>query len=231
MAALYDTFETPRDDLDAYMALVGEHSAYGVLDIGCGTGTFACLLAQRGAEVTAVDPAAASVELARRKPHADRVCWVIGDVTALPSRRFDLATMTGNVAQVFLSDEDWTETLRGAHEALRPGGHLVFEVRDPTREAWRDWTRERSRRVVTIPGGTVERWVELTQVHLPLVTFRSMFLFEPGGLLLESVSTLRFRSHGDIADSLLATRFVLDEVRDAPDRPGREMIFVAHREA
>ncbi len=40
-----------------------------VLDVGCGTGTLACLLAARGLEVVAVDPAA-SLAVARRKPGA-----------------------------------------------------------------------------------------------------------------------------------------------------------------
>jgi 2-polyprenyl-3-methyl-5-hydroxy-6-metoxy-1,4-benzoquinol methylase len=33
--------------------------ARSVLDVGCGTGSFACMLAQRGIEVVGVDPAAA----------------------------------------------------------------------------------------------------------------------------------------------------------------------------
>lgn len=39
--------------------------------------------------------------------------------------------MTANVAQVFLFDESWNVTLLGIHAALRPGGVLVFETRDP----------------------------------------------------------------------------------------------------
>ena len=44
-----------------------------LLDVGCGTGTFACRLAIAGLEVVGVDPAAASLGIARDKPGADRV--------------------------------------------------------------------------------------------------------------------------------------------------------------
>jgi hypothetical protein len=43
----------------------------------------------------------------------------------------DLAVMTGNVAQVFRTDDDWARTLQGIHAALRSQGHLVFESRRP----------------------------------------------------------------------------------------------------
>src|SRR5437868_14872515 len=79
LADIYDDVDSDRSDLDAYVAMVDEFNARSVLDIGCGTGTLACLLAGRGIEVTGVDPAAASLEVARRKPHAERVRWVAGD--------------------------------------------------------------------------------------------------------------------------------------------------------
>ena len=73
--------------------------------------------------------------------------------------------MTANVAQVFLTDDDWQATLRGARQALRPGGHLVFETRDPARRAWERWTPELTRTVVDVPGiGVVESWEEVTDV-------------------------------------------------------------------
>ncbi|HLV57333.1 MAG TPA: class I SAM-dependent methyltransferase [Natronosporangium sp.] len=165
LVEIYDPLDPDRSDLDAYVAMVDEFGARTVLDIGCGTGTFACLLANRGLTVTAVDPAAASLEVARTKPGADRVRWIHGYPTDLPrldvDLNVDLATMTGNVAQVFLTDEDWQATLRAADTVLRPGGRLVFETRDPAAKAWLEWNRERSYKRATIPGvGDVEAWVE-----------------------------------------------------------------------
>lgn len=230
LAAIYDAVDSDRSDLDAYLALVDEFGARSVLDIGCGTGTFACLLVQRGVEVTGVDPAAASLDVARRKPLAHRVRWLEGDAAALPPLQVDLATMTGNVAQVFLTDEEWDATLRGAHAALRFGGILLFEVRDPARQGWLEWNREQSCQCLTIPGvGAVETWTELTDVRMPFVSFRTTFVFQTDGALLTSDSTLRFRSREEISDSLQAAGFVVEDVRNAPDRPGREFVFVARR--
>jgi len=125
LALVYDTFDGDRGDLDAYLRIVGEFGARHVLDIGCGTGSLAVLLARSGCQVTGVDPAAASLEVARFKPGAAAVTWPHGDATTLPALSADLAVMTGNVAQVFLDDDDWSATLRGVHGALRDGGHLI----------------------------------------------------------------------------------------------------------
>jgi len=85
LARIYDALDADRSDLDAYVALVDELSAQSVLDVGCGTGTFACLLAPRGKDVIGVDPAAASLDVARRKPGADGVRWIEGSASSLPA--------------------------------------------------------------------------------------------------------------------------------------------------
>ncbi|MER5252283.1 class I SAM-dependent methyltransferase [Streptomyces sp. NPDC002855] len=174
LAALYDPLDADRGDLDVYADVAAELKARQVLDVGCGTGTFALLLADRGLRVTGVEPAAASLDVARSKPGSERVRWLHGDATALPDMRVDLATMTANVAQAIVDPEAWEGTLHGIHAALRPGGHLVFETRDPARRAWREWNRAATRRTVAVEGvGDVETWLDITDVSLPLVSFRS----------------------------------------------------------
>lgn len=88
LAAVYDSFDGERSDLALYVALVEEFGARSVLDIGCGTGSFCCLLAARGIGVVGLDPAAASLDVARGKPDAEKVRWVHGDVAALPPCRW-----------------------------------------------------------------------------------------------------------------------------------------------
>jgi SAM-dependent methyltransferase len=240
LAELYDPLDPDRGDLDAYFACAQESGARRVLDIGCGTGVFALLLAERGVEVVGLDPAGASLDVARAKPGADLVRWVHGDVTALPPLRVDLVTMTANVAQAIVEPEMWRRTLAGAYEALRPGGRLVFETRDPAARAWEEWNREDSYRVTEVAGfGAVVSWVELTRVTGPLVSFRWHCVLDGGDggdggdgeVTLTSDSTLRFRERAEVEEDLAAHGYVLEDVRDAPDRPGREFVFVARRPA
>jgi SAM-dependent methyltransferase len=230
LAQVYDVLDPDRSDLEAYAALVGEFHARSVLDVGCGTGTFACLLARRDVVVVGLDPAAASLEVARLKPGADRVRWILGDTGTMPPLQVDVATMTGNVAQVFVEDHDWSATLEAIGQALRPGGRLVFESRVPEDRAWSRWTAEESRTRAEIPGlGAVDSWVEVTGVQEPLVSFCSTFVFESDGAVFTSNSTLRFRTKDELTNSLSKAGFTVREVRDAPDRPGRELVFIAQR--
>jgi len=173
LAAIYDALDLDRRDLDLYVDLVEEIGADRVLDVGCGTGTLAIILAERGHNVVAVDPAAASLAVARSKPGAQRVTWVDGDATAVQVADRDVALMTGNTAQAISDPEQWTVTLRVIRASLRPGGYLVFETRDPAARGWEHWTREATYRITEIPGaGTVTSWVEVTAVEWPLVSFR-----------------------------------------------------------
>lgn len=231
MVAVYDSLDAGRGDLEHYAAMVSEFGARRVLDVGCGTGELACLLARAGVDVVGVDPAEASLEVARGKEFAERVRWIHGDATTLPPLQVDLAVMTGNVAQVFLTDEEWSATLDGVHAAVKPEGRFVFETRDPARRAWEEWTRERTHQVQAVAGGgTVESWSDLLSVELPFVSFRGTYVFSSDGAVLTSDSTLWFRERAEIEESLVAAGFVVDDVREAPDRPGKEFVFVARRQ-
>lgn len=147
VARVYDPLDPDRSDLDTYVDLVDEFGSSAVLDVGCGTAAFCSRLAvERGLSVLGVDPTGASVAVARTKADADRVTWVVGtavDVAAEPAhlQQYDLATMTANVAQVFLDDEEWVANLRAIRTCLRSGGYLAFESRVPSDRGWERWTQ------------------------------------------------------------------------------------------
>ena len=230
LAPIYDAFDGERDDLTAYLNIADELGAGRALDVGCGTGCLAVLLAENGCTVVGADPAQASLEVAKSKSAAATVTWVQADAAEVPACDADLAVMTGNVAQVFLTDDDWAQALRAIHAALRPRGYLVFETRRPERRAWEEWAADTGPVILDIPGGgPVEQRREVTAVTLPFVSFRYTYTFLADGAMVTSDSTLRFRSRAEVESSLAAHSYRVLDVRQAPDRPGREFVFIAQR--
>ena len=83
--------------------------------------------------------------------------------------------------------------------------------------------------MVDVPGeGAVETWADLLDVALPLVTFRHTWVFADGATLTSGL-TLRFRERAEVEADLAAAGYTVTAIRDAPDRPGRELVFLARR--
>ncbi|MGE0811091.1 MAG: class I SAM-dependent methyltransferase [Immundisolibacter sp.] len=99
------------------------------LDVACGLGATAIALAEAGFDVTAVD--IAPTALARARTEAERrgvtVDWQCADLSdlRLPPAQYDL------IVNIHYVNRDLTAQFA---EALRPGGHVLFEqhLRWPT---------------------------------------------------------------------------------------------------
>ncbi len=234
LVEIYD-IENPRGaDTDFYVELAAELDARRIVDLGCGTGLLTRELATPGRAVIGVDPAPAMLAFARRQPGAERVQWVAGDAAALGSPAADLLVMTGNVAQVFLTDAEWQTTLAAIHTALRPGGVLAFESRNPAARGWEEWNRTDSYAEFESPHGPMVSWVELTGVEGSHVRFEGHNLFQSTGEVVVVHSELRFRSQDEFATSLQAAGFTVEHVygdwHKGPLRSdSRVMIFAARR--
>jgi len=146
-AVLYDVFNDDRSDLEAYVTIADEVKAHRVVDVGCGTGSLAVRLAELGFSVTGVDPAGASLDVARARPNAELVTWVHGDATSLVGLEAaaDLAVMTGNVAQVFVSDQDWYATPALSGHVYVPAAGSSSRPDDPRSGTGRPGTSRRPR--------------------------------------------------------------------------------------
>ena len=235
LVKLYDV-ENPRgDDTDFYLALAEELGARRIIDLGCGTGLLTCELASADRQVLGVDPSPAMLAVARRRPDAGRVQWVEGDATTLGAPDADLVLMTGNVAQVFLEDADWLAALQAIHAALRQGGYLAFESRNPEDRAWERWNRSATYSRFDSPNGPMETWLDLVRVGDGRIAFEGHNVFLATGEVVVTESELRFRGLDELARSLSASAFALEHVYGDWHRgpllaASRLMIFVARRD-
>ncbi|MFZ8757044.1 class I SAM-dependent methyltransferase [Microbacterium sp. HMH0099] len=227
---LYDEDNPDGPDHDFYRRLAASERADAVVDLGCGTGLLTVTLAVGGRRVVGVDPSASMLAFARRRDGAEAVQWVHGDSGAIPARVFDLALMTGNVAQ-HIDDGAWTRTLRDVRDRLRAGAVLAFETRNPGVREWESWAtagchdRETSR-------GRVSEWMTVDAVDERRVRFTAYTDFGEGGGPHTETQTLVFRSRHEVESDLRVAGFEVEAVHGdwtgRPLRPDdRLMIFVA----
>jgi 2-polyprenyl-3-methyl-5-hydroxy-6-metoxy-1,4-benzoquinol methylase len=202
LAACYDAANPPDAGDAFYLALAGD-APKTILDMGCGTGRFACALAARGHRVTGADPSPGMMQVARARPGAARVAWVDSDAANLAlAARFDLIIMTGHAFQVLLGDNDVRASLRTLRRHLAPGGALAFETRNPLVEEWCGWIPALTRETIEVPGlGAVEIHNDIASADGNRVTYATHFCFAPGDVAVAH-DTLRFMGQDELAGFL-----------------------------
>lgn len=205
LVALYDEDNPDGADGAFFRAVVASTGATSVIDLGCGTGALTVRLADAGRTVVGVDPSATMLDLARNRPGADRVTWVLGDSRTLPLIEADAAVMTGNVVQ-HVPDDDWQRTLADLHRALRTGASLAFESRNPAARAWKAWSSP-EHTVRDTADGPLEEWSEAREVAPGIVRLVSHNVFLDTGERLTYEEDLFFRGASDIERALTAAGF------------------------
>lgn len=210
--AAYDELNPADDDYRYYAALAVSAGVSRAVDLGCGTGTLARLLASRGVRVTGVDPDPEMLRVARARDPEGRVDWRLGHSDVVDPDSAELAVMSGHVAQVFTGDGDWLAALRDLRRALVPGGLLAFESRNPGARKWESWTRELTLRTVGTPEGPVEFWHETAAVALPLVSYDTLTRNLRTSESTASRDVLSFRDERALRASLEQAGFAVDHV-------------------
>lgn len=99
-----------------------------VLDLGCAGGFMAEAIAQRGAKVTAIDPAQKAIEIARI--HAEReqlsIKYDVGVGENLPyaDQTFDIVVCVDVLEHV----SDLNQVINEITRVLKPGGYLAYDT-------------------------------------------------------------------------------------------------------
>jgi ubiquinone/menaquinone biosynthesis C-methylase UbiE len=123
----YDRESNPLIALEEPITLdlIGQVKGQQVLDLGCGTGRYCLLLAQRGAKVVGIDPSSGMIQHARRKiTDSNQITLHQGTLDDLhfPDGQFDLVVSALTLSHL----PELEPTFREIGRVLKSGGWLVI---------------------------------------------------------------------------------------------------------
>lgn len=137
-AAYYDLLNAGKDYaaeaeyVEGLLRAVGEGRT--ILELGCGTGMHASLLAQRGFEIMGVDRSESMLAAAKQRAAAlpqdvaSRLSFAHGDAcTFRAERTFDYVVSLFHVISYQTAQHDLEAAFATARAHLRPGGAFVFD--------------------------------------------------------------------------------------------------------
>ena len=198
-----------------------------VLDLGCGTGTIACLLAARGYEVLAADGSGEMLTQAAAKAEGlDRPPLFFQQ--AMPrlrlARPVDAAVSTLDSLNYLTAERDLRETFRRVRRWLKPGGLFLFDVNTPYKlrrmdgQLYMDETEE-----------AVCVWRTFFSEKKQVCTYQvDLFRLRPDGAWDRGFEEHRERawSEGDLRRYLAEAGFssvnLTGDLTDKPPKPGED---------
>jgi ubiquinone/menaquinone biosynthesis C-methylase UbiE len=123
------TPERDRRETSRLIELLGLADGARVLDVPCGQGRHAHLLAEAGYDVDGLDYSAELLAVARKRGTAKKLRYVQGDMRKLPrtwTRRFDAVLNLFTSFGFFAHPGDDARVIREFARVLKPGGTLVW---------------------------------------------------------------------------------------------------------
>ena len=250
----YDVFsrgEPPQVAGDAaFYARLAHEGGGPVLELACGTGRIAVVLAERGFEVTGVDISDGMLTIARRKaaqgPAAvrDRLTFVRQDMTCLDlPGRFGLVFIPFRSFQHLLTVDLQRKTLNAVARHLEPDGRLALNLFDPRLDLLLDASPPPPE-ISAIDPLTGHRFVaeilrtrfdHLAQVRRDLWRYREM---DSGRKVLDEdrrEMALRWTYRHELRHLLELSGFAVEaeysDFAGAPAAYGKELVVVARRAA
>ena len=139
LAASYDRLTNDvnyQQTVEFYKLILQKENCHPrtAVDLACGTGSVALLLAQEGLEVTGVDLSEEMLTVACQKALEQEkrpifVCQPLQELQ-LP-RGVDLAVCALDSLDYILDPQDCKEAIRRVYKVLNPGGIFIFDVNTP----------------------------------------------------------------------------------------------------
>ncbi len=128
----------------AIFRLLGSVAGKRILDVGCGQGYLCRLLADRGALVTGVEPAATALAFALREEQTapKGITYRQADLSALDDLRDRFDAVVANM--VLMDIPDYQSAMRNCVGALKPGRSFIFSLQHPCfEEPSAEWPAKR----------------------------------------------------------------------------------------
>lgn len=232
---IYDQVNTYEKDSEFLLQLMKRTSGKYVADVGCGTGRVTKRLVEAGYLLTAIDPNEEAIAYAKAHISSTAIDWIVGDSGELNPASYEFVIMTANVAQVFLTEESWMETLRNIYQSLKPDGQLVFDTRNPIQKIWEAWQQDMTLDHATHPetGERLEIWTDYDGMKDTIFTFyETVKVVNTGETLVHTKMQLKFRTMEEILTSLKKVGFSKIQVfgdweHDFADERSHSLVFHA----
>ena len=193
-ATFYDSLYTDKDYsaecdfLEQVFDRFAPKPVKSILDLGCGTGGHAVILADRGYDVAGVDRSEVMLAAAREKVGARTIALHQADVRELRlGRKFDAVISMFAVMSYMTANEDLDAVFKTAREHLNPGGLFVFDAwfgpgvfSDPPTDRMKEVIKG-NERIIRFAHPEIDVVKQVVTVHFRVLRFR-------GSQLLEDVS-------------------------------------------